>query len=397
LTDRKDPTRKYISEPILKPKKGAPYEIQNGHDLWVPGVIYSCGAILNEWKPNYEKRGYDLTIDVYYSGSDTAVLWATVEVFVKKKEDEAMREALREKTKKISRRLKAVKPDKDDGEDVDLEDQSQSDGVSRRPDDEEAIEPTVAAARLTEPVIAQEGPVIEIGAGEQGTGHDAYDEKFPLKNITDANELADNLVELAISKVLSRDAESGGKEGPKKLVLAFDKNIMSKRALAVFKSLERLKKDPKYQVLLQNLEIVIERSEREKEDDKLLSEELQKYAGKDDTVVFVFAEEKANKILNEFEPFKNINTSYIKIEGKMQIDHYYPLAEIVAMTLGYYLKEGCINGFTNEELEKINLKPNPEVKKNGVLIFTILPKMGRYDYSDRHDRYVLIKGFLRAA
>ncbi|MGD2279141.1 MAG: hypothetical protein PVH45_03480, partial [Candidatus Omnitrophota bacterium] len=96
LTDRKDPTKKYISEPILKPEKGAPYEIENGHDLWVPGVIYSCGAILDRSKPNYKRGGYDLTIDIYYSGSDTAVLWATVKVFVKKREDEATKQALAE-------------------------------------------------------------------------------------------------------------------------------------------------------------------------------------------------------------------------------------------------------------------------------------------------------------
>ena len=82
--DRNNPRRKYASEPILKPEKGYPYELDDGeHQLWVPGVIYSCGAILDNYYYDEEKDEYILTLDVYYSGSDTAVLMARVKIAVK--------------------------------------------------------------------------------------------------------------------------------------------------------------------------------------------------------------------------------------------------------------------------------------------------------------------------
>ncbi|MBD3426725.1 MAG: hypothetical protein GF409_05795 [Candidatus Omnitrophica bacterium] len=70
VSDRNNPLNYYATEPILVPEEG--YELRG----WVPGAIYSCGAVLTEY--NLAKGEY--VFDVYYSGSDTAVLLATVTI-----------------------------------------------------------------------------------------------------------------------------------------------------------------------------------------------------------------------------------------------------------------------------------------------------------------------------
>ncbi|MBD3296570.1 MAG: hypothetical protein GF392_04315 [Candidatus Omnitrophica bacterium] len=85
VTDRNDPGRYYASEPILMPEQG--YELQG----WVPGAIYSCGAILTDHDPETGEYSFD----VYYSGSDTAVLLANIGI---KLEDDAPAADAAEKT-----------------------------------------------------------------------------------------------------------------------------------------------------------------------------------------------------------------------------------------------------------------------------------------------------------
>jgi hypothetical protein len=73
----KDNVRRYVKVPLMKP------EFEELHEMagWVPGAIYSTGAILKGY--DIEKGEY--VFDVYYSGSDTAVLMATVTVHIKDK------------------------------------------------------------------------------------------------------------------------------------------------------------------------------------------------------------------------------------------------------------------------------------------------------------------------
>ncbi|OGW83600.1 MAG: hypothetical protein A2987_02925 [Omnitrophica bacterium RIFCSPLOWO2_01_FULL_45_10] len=75
IVDRNNPMRRYIvREPVLVPEIEMTYEM-NG---WVPGAIYSCGAILRSY--NREKNEY--VFDMYYSGSDSVELLATVSVAI---------------------------------------------------------------------------------------------------------------------------------------------------------------------------------------------------------------------------------------------------------------------------------------------------------------------------
>jgi predicted GH43/DUF377 family glycosyl hydrolase/uncharacterized membrane protein len=75
--DRNNPRNKFVTGPLLVPKITEPFEKEG----WKPGTIYSCGAILTE----YDKKKGRYVFDIYYSGSDTAVLWATVTIRIKKK------------------------------------------------------------------------------------------------------------------------------------------------------------------------------------------------------------------------------------------------------------------------------------------------------------------------
>ena len=84
VSDRNNPLNYYATEPILVPEEG--FELRG----WVPGAIYSCGAILTE----YDVAKGEYTFDVYYSGSDTAVLLATVTIELKDKDTARIREEM---------------------------------------------------------------------------------------------------------------------------------------------------------------------------------------------------------------------------------------------------------------------------------------------------------------
>jgi len=73
----KDNVKRYVKVPLMKPEFEELYEMEG----WVPDVLYSTGAILKTY--DVEKGEY--VFDVYYSGSDTAVLMATVTVNIKDK------------------------------------------------------------------------------------------------------------------------------------------------------------------------------------------------------------------------------------------------------------------------------------------------------------------------
>jgi hypothetical protein len=68
----------------------------------------------------------------------------------------------------------------------------------------------------------------------------------------------------------------------------------------------------------------------------------------------------------------------------------------VTMSLARHLREDCFTGLSGEELEYINLKSKP-VEEDGALVFTILPRIERYDYDKSIDRYALLIKFLKAA
>ncbi|MDP3789979.1 MAG: hypothetical protein Q8R48_06210, partial [Candidatus Omnitrophota bacterium] len=81
VADRNDPKKNYVI-PLMAPKLGEAYEGETDKEkVWVPGTIYSCGAVLKE----YDMKSGNYVLDIYYSGSDTAVLLATVTLNIKVK------------------------------------------------------------------------------------------------------------------------------------------------------------------------------------------------------------------------------------------------------------------------------------------------------------------------
>ncbi|MFQ5952766.1 MAG: hypothetical protein ACE5JK_05100, partial [Candidatus Omnitrophota bacterium] len=364
LTDRKNPAMKYWSEAFLVPTKGEPYEMEDGkRKLWVPGVIYSCGAILN-CEPEYDpkNKSFILNFDVYYSGSDTAVLWATVKVVIKYKKDEEKREALARETKRISGRLHRAEPEKE-----------KKLPREKKPPKEE------------KPPEEKKPPKDEVDIGQKPE----IDHKFPTRNLEDLEQLATSFVEMVTSKAL---AVEEGQQEPRKLVLAFDKNIDNESALNLIQELKDLKRNPNYRAILQNLEIVIEKTED-------LPGELDQYAGKDNATVFVFAPKTSREKLASLEANKNVNAAYMELEDAFEAYHYYPLIEVVTMTLARYLTKdpGYLNRFTVEELNRMNIATKPEEVEEGILIFKLLPRIERYQHDQRLDRYALLRQFIEAA
>ncbi|MBL7132116.1 MAG: hypothetical protein ISS45_12075, partial [Candidatus Omnitrophica bacterium] len=77
VSDKNNPRVKCTSDPILVPDYNSPYELYG----WISGAIYSCFTILK----NYDASNNEYTFDMYYSGSDSVVLLATVTLIIKPK------------------------------------------------------------------------------------------------------------------------------------------------------------------------------------------------------------------------------------------------------------------------------------------------------------------------
>jgi hypothetical protein len=221
------------------------------------------------------------------------------------------------------------------------------------------------------------------------------DLKFLLRDINDPDELAKNLVEMAVSGTLAKIGKDPLK---KKIFLTFDGSIDSDEAVNIFRILEDLKKDDNYKKLLNNLEVVIPGSKQ------TLSEAIdvrmkEKGYRKEDAVIFVFAEEGAKDELSWAKNKDNIQLAYIQRAKEFQKIHYYPLAEIVTITLARYISRGRLNGFTKEELEAINIaEMGPEAYvPNSPLIFKLLPNIERYDHNRHMDRYAIMRQVIEAA
>lgn len=70
VSERDNPLSYVENGPIIVPDIENQYESSG----WVPGAIYSCGAVLTGHNP----KDNTYTFDVYYSGSDSVILMATV-------------------------------------------------------------------------------------------------------------------------------------------------------------------------------------------------------------------------------------------------------------------------------------------------------------------------------
>jgi hypothetical protein len=207
-----------------------------------------------------------------------------------------------------------------------------------------------------------------------------------LRNLTDTHQLSQGLVEMILSVTFNRH-----------LVLAFDSDIASCSAggpMGLVDMLEKLKEDPRYKKILKNL-VLIKASSAE------LPSKLEGYTDKEDTEVFMFALEDAREDLKSLE--SKVRPVYIN-EKDFPMSSYYPLAEIVAISLAQLFQEiipdeelmtSLSYGAGEIDLEEMNIES--VARDSNVLIFKLLPDAEPCDTGDLLKRYAKIKRFLKAA
>lgn len=207
-----------------------------------------------------------------------------------------------------------------------------------------------------------------------------------LRNLADTQQLSQGLVEMMLSVTFNR-----------KLVLAFDSDIASCSSgnpLGLFEMLEKLKEDPRYSKILKNLVII-------KAPSAELASKLEGYTDKKDTEVFMFAMKGARNKLKLLEP--KVRSVYID-EKDFPMSSYYPLAEVVAISLAQLFEDtipektlttALSYGSGEIALEDMNIES--VTRDSNVLIFKLLPDAEPCDTGDLLKRYANIKRFLKAA
>jgi hypothetical protein len=229
-------------------------------------------------------------------------------------------------------------------------------------------------------ILAMKSPVAETTQDPRHATRDF------LRDLADSGELSRSIAEMILSTTFN-----------KKLVLAFDTDIAACQAggpMGICEALERLKEDPKFEKILRNLVIIKAPSEE-------LAAKLGEYTEQRDTEIFVFAPEYARSILKQLE--SRVRAAYIN-EKDFPMGSYYPLAEVIAISLAQLFEESipenalitALRSGTREiDLKDLNIESI--ARKNNVLIFKLLPDAEPCDTQELIKRYANIKRVLKAA
>ncbi len=198
-----------------------------------------------------------------------------------------------------------------------------------------------------------------------------------LRDMNNLDDVGKNMVECILSLSLS-----------KKVVLAFDNKLgglQARTVLSVFAELEKLKDDEKFKRILKNLQIVILPTEQ-------MASKAKDYRS-EGCEVFIFARSTERGKLVSAELVAN--STYIDEAQFPLYDSgvYYPLAEIVTVTLAQYLDPRSIEDL-GAVLKDMNIKP---AVKDGVYIFTLLPPSQRFNPQELMQRYADLKKVLVSA
>jgi|GEM_PF-3752163 len=190
-----------------------------------------------------------------------------------------------------------------------------------------------------------------------------------LKNLSDQGEMARQLCDEILSLLLT-----------KKVVLAFDDGLHCKAVIAVIKA---LKDDGRFKDLLKNLEIIKAPVAR-------LAPRLEERI-RDGAEVFVFARQSKRNKLKSVEG--RAHAAYIS-EGSFSPYSYYPLLEIVTITLAGY-KDGHVIKEALKIAKALNIKAI--TKNKGAFRFVLLPSAERYSIRELAERYGRLKELLSNA
>ncbi|MFQ5952792.1 MAG: hypothetical protein ACE5JK_05235, partial [Candidatus Omnitrophota bacterium] len=246
------------------------------------------------------------------------------------------------------------------------------------------------AGRAKHDYFAQDAPTSVVVQRDPAPGSDEKNEKegtylkhdiSVLRDLTKDEEFPLRLLEMLI-----------GLNCNNRVVLAFDEKLAEGRdgkpLRSFLKAIENLKKNKRYKRILQNLEVIPAPVEE-------LPSLLEGYAGKKNTKVFTFARKikEAQEALNVLEAIDGVQTVYID-ENNIPQNAYYPLAEIVTITLAQIFNPGIVEGKFRMNLDKINIE---SVKREGkAIIFTLLPEAEELNYQKLIKRYAKFKRFLKA-
>ncbi|MGB3113720.1 MAG: AAA family ATPase [Candidatus Omnitrophota bacterium] len=209
-----------------------------------------------------------------------------------------------------------------------------------------------------------------------------------LRDLTIPEKLAKCLREAALSLTFN-----------KKIVLAFDTKVAAgsnEDPLGrLMEALRELKEDEANAAILNNLVIV-------PADSKNMPTELAEHIADKNTEVFVFASTESRKDLRNIE--SQVHSSYID-HKEFHPDAYFPIAEVVVITLADYCESvlgetGIKNRLTIRNktlnLDELNIESiNKEDAKT--LVFKLLPNAKRYDKSRLIKSYATLRRLLIAA
>jgi diguanylate cyclase (GGDEF)-like protein len=229
---------------------------------------------------------------------------------------------------------------------------------------------------------------VDVAAPDKESG-DA-DLKSLLLKLADAKLMSIAMVDAILTKTLN-----------KKLVLAFDRSMggaEKAKLFGVFESLKNLKKDPRYAKILKNLIIVTGSPEK-------LHNKLQRYFGKQNTEIFLFANAAEMERLEKLSSIANVKSVYVdESQLPFPFRSYYPLAEIVTITLiqsiDPFISEtepitAITMGDGKLELKEINIKSIS--MDNNTLIFKILPNAKPLETQKLIKTYAELKYLLKSA
>ena len=216
-----------------------------------------------------------------------------------------------------------------------------------------------------------------------------------LRNIVDTKELTQNMIEGILSQLFSN----------KKLTLAFSRKLsglQSKQLGALLKQLNKWKEstargNAKMKSLLDNFTIL------EYDDLKAELDRRGIDARAKDAVILTYAPKPEDGSSDTSSLGGAVRPVYIIEEtGAFPADFYYPLLEMVTVSLAkellrwnkVELKEALIA--SNITTDNFGIDAAMD-ERSGALVFRVLPRMKRYNNSDRVDRYTRLIQFLRAA
>ncbi|MBD3379417.1 MAG: hypothetical protein GF408_03030 [Candidatus Omnitrophica bacterium] len=212
---------------------------------------------------------------------------------------------------------------------------------------------------------------------EEERSAEAASEPF-FRNIQDARMLAEDMARAAISI-----------DTTKKMVLVFDRDVggaYRQKIAEVIEELEEALKNVLTDEAISDLEIVWAPASR-------IREKVGEYSDIEEAEIFVFANAQNRESLSDIEG--RVHSVYINDKG-FEINAYYPLPQIVAITLAQYLDPSTISQ-VRPVMDKLNIADIRLSEKDGTLVFTLLPDAEPMDEQELIRELANLKRFLKSA